>query len=90
MSGRLKQAAAVLAIAFTAAQFVRHERAPPRRMSAAPFRRTRGRRPNWSPSRIARAATVWPWYTQVASRSGLMTYGATEGRKAVNLPQWAA
>lgn len=34
-------------------------------------------------------ATVWPWYTDVAPFSWLMTYAVSEGRKAVNFSEWA-
>lgn len=33
--------------------------------------------------------TVWPWYTQVAPLSWLMSYGVKAGRKAVNFSEWA-
>jgi hypothetical protein len=35
-------------------------------------------------------ATVWPWYTEIASMSWLMAQAVTEGRKAVNFSEWAA
>ena len=35
------------------------------------------------------SATRWPWYTQIAPASWLMTYAVTEGRRAVNFSEWA-
>jgi hypothetical protein len=34
--------------------------------------------------------TVWPWYTQVAPLSWLMTQAVREGRNVVNFSEWAA
>ena len=34
-------------------------------------------------------ATVWPWYTNVAPLSWLMSYAVSEGRKAVNYSEWS-
>src|SRR5262245_32061547 len=34
--------------------------------------------------------TVWPWYTQVAPVSWLMSYTVSTGRKAVNFSEWAS
>lgn len=58
MSRRLKQAAVLVVIVFAAAQLVRPERANPPTVSAVRFRRARGPGADWSPSWIARAATV--------------------------------
>lgn len=95
MSKRWKQALAVLAIVFVAAQVIRPDHTNP---SIDPGR-TIGAQQGASAAVavIERACsdchsngTVWPWYTQVAPVSWLMVYGVRKGRKVVNFSEWAA
>jgi heme-binding protein len=93
---RWKQAFAVFAIVFAAAQVIRPDRANP------PTDPGRTIRAHLGASTAAVAvierscgdchsnATVWPWYTQIAPVSWLMAYGVAEGRKAVNFSEWSA
>jgi heme-binding protein len=93
---RWKQAFAVFAIVFAAAQVIRPDRANP------PTDPGRTIRTHLGASTAAVAvierscgdchsnATVWPWYTQIAPVSWLMAYGVAEGRKAVNFSEWSA
>jgi hypothetical protein len=93
---RWKQAFAVFAIVFVAAQVIRPDRANP------PTDPGRTIRAHLGASTAAVAvierscgdchsnATVWPWYTQIAPVSWLMARGVAEGRKAVNFSEWAA
>lgn len=88
---RLKQSVLVLLAVFAVAQLIRPDRTNP------PLDPTRG-----LPARLSSLApivdrscgdchsnaTVWPWYTQVAPVSWLMTRGVSEGRSAVNFSEW--
>jgi hypothetical protein len=96
VSRRLKRAAVVFVVVFSAAQLVRPERANP----PTDARRTIQARVG-TPSELGavldRACgdchsnrTVWPWYTGIAPVSWLMAHGVSEARKAVNFSEWAA
>jgi Haem-binding domain len=96
MGRRLKQAAVVFVVILAAAQLIRPERAnPPTDVS-----RTIQAQVGTASGLVAvldrscrdchSNRTVWPWYTQIAPASWLMTSGVTKGRQAVNFSEWAA
>ena len=58
MGKRLKQAAVVFLVILVAAQFIRPERSNPPTDMNRTIQAHMGTRPDWSPSWIARAATV--------------------------------
>lgn len=96
MSRRLKQAAVGLAVLFLAAQLIRPSRANP------PTDESHTLQAHVGPASGLVAVldrscgdchsnkTVWPWYTEIAPLSWLMTYAVNEGRKAVNFSEWTA
>ena len=96
MSRRLKQAGIVFVVVFAAAQLVRPERANPStdasRAIEANVHSASGLVPilNRSCGDCHSNATVWPWYSQVAPLSWLMSYAVREGRRAVNFSDWGA
>jgi hypothetical protein len=96
MSTRLKQAALVLVVVFAAAQLVRPSRENPPTDLSRTIQAHVGTASGLG-TILDRAcsdchsnATVWPWYTQIAPVSWLMSYGVSKGRKAVNFSEWAA
>jgi hypothetical protein len=96
MNKRLKQAAIVLVVIVAAAQLVRPERANPPTDASRTIQAHMGTADNLGPvlDRACRDChsngTVWPWYSQVAPLSWLMSYGVTAGRKAVNFSEWSS
>jgi heme-binding protein len=96
MRRRLKQLAVALVMVLAAAQLIRPARANPpvdvNRTIDAHLGRTS------AVSAVLNRAcrdchsnqTVWPWYTQVAPLSWLMSYGVTHGRRAVNFSEWSS
>jgi heme-binding protein len=95
MSRRLKQVGIVFVVVFAAAQLVRPERANPVTDASRTIEAVHtasGLVPilDRSCGDCHSNATVWPWYSQVAPLSWLMSYAVTEGRKAVNFSEWGA
>jgi hypothetical protein len=96
MRRRLKQVAVVFFVVFAAAQLVRPERANPPTDASRTIQAHVGTASGLVAvlDRACRDChsnqTVWPWYTQVAPASWLMSYGVAKGRKAVNFSEWAA
>jgi hypothetical protein len=95
MRRRLKQVGIVLVVVFAAAQLVRPERANPATDVSRTIEAVHAA--SALPPILARScgdchsnATAWPWYSQVAPVSWLMSYAVTEGRKAVNFSEWGA
>lgn len=96
MRRRFKQVAIAFVVVFAAAQLVRPGRANP----PTDPHRTIQAQPATAPGLVAvldRSCgdchsnnTVWPWYTEIAPLSWLMTYAVNEGRKAVNFSDWTA
>jgi len=96
MTKRLKQAAVFFVAVLAAAQFIRPDRTNP----ATDASRTIDAHAGAGSELVAvlgRACsdchsntTVWPWYTEIAPLSWLMAAGVKEGRKAVNLSEWAS
>jgi heme-binding protein len=94
MTKRLMQAAIVIAVIFVAAQFFRPDRTNPPTDPSHTIAAHEGARSQLV-AVLDRAcgdchsnATVWPWYTQVAPLSWLMSYGVRQGRMAVNFSEW--
>src|SRR5207249_4738230 len=91
---RLKQAAVVLVVVLATAQLVRPQHAnPPTDVNRTIQSHVTA---NGLVAVLDRACgdchsnhTVWPWYTQIAPMSWLMSYGVMQGRKAVNFSEWA-
>jgi hypothetical protein len=93
---RLKHTAIVVVVVFTAAQFVRPQRTNP------PIDASRTIQAHVSTASglgaiLDRACgdchsnqTTWPWYSQVAPLSWLMSYGVAKGRRAINFSEWGA
>ena len=93
---RLKQTAIVVVVVFAAAQFVRPQRTNP------PIDASRTIQAHVSTASglgaiLDRACgdchsnqTAWPWYSQVAPLSWLMSYGVAKGRRAINFSEWGA
>ena len=96
MRRRLKLAAVVFVVVAGAAQLVRPERANPPTDGSRTIQAHVGTASGLVAvlDRSCRDChsnqTVWPWYTQVAPVSWLMSYGVTKGRKTVNFSDWAA
>jgi heme-binding protein len=92
---RLKQVVVVFVVVFAAAQVVRPARSNPPtdvgRTIQAQTATTSGLAAilDRSCRDCHSNATVWPWYTQIAPVSWLMSYGVTKGRAAVNFSEWA-
>jgi heme-binding protein len=95
MSNRLLQVSAVVVAVLVAIQFVRPDRTNP----PTDINRTIAAHAGVTSELVGvldrscgdchSNSTVWPWYTNVAPFSWLMTYGVNEGRKAVNFSDWA-
>jgi hypothetical protein len=95
MSNRLLQVSAVVVAVLVAVQFVRPDRTNP----PTDINRTIAAHAGVTSELVGvldrscgdchSNSTVWPWYTNVAPFSWLMTYGVNEGRKAVNFSDWA-
>jgi hypothetical protein len=96
MKRGLELTAVIFVVLFVAAQLVRPERANP----AIDTSRTIQAHLGTASGLVAvldRACgdchsneTIWPWYTQIAPVSWLISRGVAEGRKAVNFSEWAA
>jgi hypothetical protein len=95
MSNRLLQVSAVVVAVLVAVQFVRPDRTNP----PTDINRTIAAHAGVTSELVGvldrscgdchSNSTVWPWYTNVAPFSWLMTHGVNEGRKAVNFSDWA-
>jgi hypothetical protein len=91
---KIKFAALGLGVLFVGAQFCRPARTNPPEDPAASF--TAVARPPAAAARVvARAChdchsnqTVWPWYSNVAPVSWLVTSDVNEGRAHLNFSQW--
>jgi hypothetical protein len=96
MRRRLKQAALVFLIVFTAAQLIRPNHTNPVTDPGRAIQASVTTVSDLGPvlDRSCRDChsndTVWPWYTQVAPLSWLMAYAVAEGRNAVNFSDWSA
>ena len=96
MSKRMKYAGVVFVLLLAAAQFVRPERVNPPTVAARTIRAHAGTASGLAAvlDRACRDChsneTVWPRYARIAPVSWLMAYGVREGRKAVNVSEWAA
>jgi hypothetical protein len=96
MRRRLKQVGLVLVVVLAASQFIRPDRANPPVDDSRTIDAHLGRTSAISGvlNRACRDChsneTVWPWYTEVAPLSWLMSYGVTAGRKAVNFSEWSS
>jgi hypothetical protein len=95
MSKRSLQVAAGVVLVLVAAQFIRPDRTNPATDVSHTIQAHAGIASELvavldrSCSDCHSNATVWPWYTNVAPFSWLMTNGVREGRKAVNFSEWA-
>ena len=96
MNRRVKQAGIVFVIALAVAQFLRPDRTNPPTDASHTIAAQAGTGSELA-AVLDRAcsdchsnATRWPWYTEIAPVSWLMTYGVNEGRKAVNFSEWTA
>jgi hypothetical protein len=92
---RLRQAALVLVVLLTAAQFIRPDRTS---VTTDPGRAIQAAAGPTSPlpAVLERACadchsnhTVSSWYAQVAPLSWVMARSVSEGRKAINFSEWA-
>ena len=96
MKNNLKRAAVVFIVVFAAAQLVRPNRTNPAIVADHTIQAQTGAAGGIAPivNRSCRDChsngTEWPWYSQVAPVSWLMTYGVAKGRRAVNFSEWAA
>jgi hypothetical protein len=96
MSRRLKQGVVAFVVVLVAAQLVRPERANPRVDSSHTIQAQVGTSSGLvavldrSCGDCHSNATTWPWFTQVAPLSWLMSYSVKEGRNAVNFSEWVA
>ena len=96
MGRRLMQAIVAVAVLFASAQLIRPDRNNPptdpsrtiqahagttRELAAVLDRSCRDCHSN---------NTVWPWYSQIAPLSWLLTRGVAEGRRAINFSEWAS
>lgn len=96
MSRRLKQAALGFVVFFAAAQLIRPNRANPPTDESHTLQARVGTASGLvavldrSCGDCHSNKTVWPWYTEIAPLSWLMTYAVNEGRKAVNFSEWTA
>ncbi len=96
MKNHLKRAAIVFIVVFAAAQLVRPNRTNPAIVADHTIQAQTGATGGIAPivNRSCRDChsngTEWPWYSQVAPVSWLMTYGVAKGRRAVNFSEWAA
>lgn len=96
MSKRLKQCSLIAAVVIVAAQFVRPSHANPPVAAAHALHAYAGTTGALAPI-LERACgdchsnrTTWPWYTQVAPLSWLMSYSVKEGRGILNISEWAS
>jgi cytochrome c len=96
MIRRLAVVAAVLLIAFAAAQLIRPNLVNPPIAAGRTIQAQVGTA-NGLAAVLDRAcgdchsnATVWPSYARIAPLSWLMAYGVAQGRKAVNFSEWTA
>jgi len=96
MGRRVKQVAVVFVIVFAGAQLFRPDHANPATDAARTIQADAGttRELGAVLDRSCRDChsnnTVWPWYSQVAPLSWLMSSAVAEGRKAVNFSEWAS
>ena len=96
MKRRVKQVVILFIVLFAAAQLVRPGRANPPIDDSRTIQAHIGAASGLAAilDRSCRDchsnATVWPWYTEVAPISWLMSYGVASGRKAVNFSEWAS